>query len=64
MEAAHLCLHTHSLSFSNLISLFFLLILKSLTSEQLSEKHESIFSGSLSDVMKKDLRAARSSALV
>lgn len=66
MEAAHLCLHTPSPSFSNLISLIFLLVLKSLTSgiEQLRDKQESIFSGSWSDVIEKDVRAAQSSALV
>lgn len=59
MEAALLCLHTPF--FSILISLIFLLALKSLTSdlEQLSDKHESIFSGSCSDVIEKDVRAAQ-----
>lgn len=66
MEAALLCLHTPSPSFSVLISLIFLLVLRSLTSdiEQLSEKHKSIFSGSCSDVIEKDVRVAQSSALV
>lgn len=66
MGAALLCLHTLSPSFSILISLIFLLVHRSLTSdiEQHSDKHKSIFSGSWSVLIEKDVRAAQSSALV
>lgn len=52
-------------SFSILVFLIFLVILKSLTSDikQLNDKHN-IFSWSCSDVIEKDVRAAQSSAFV